>query len=100
MNELKPCPFCGKSDIRIWKSPDEYWQIQCNNDECCAQIYDNLTEEQAVLSWNTRASDGKVKLFEATLKLIAFPEMQNDYTPQQLAKHALRIEPLPPPPQS
>lgn len=38
----------------------------------------------------------RLRLLEATLNLIANPELQNDYTPQQLARHALRIEPLPP----
>ena len=36
----------------------------------------------------------RIRLLEAALKLIAFPELQSDYTPQQLARHALRIEPL------
>ena len=34
------------------------------------------------------------KLLEATMRLIAEPWRQNDYTPQQLARHVLRIEPL------
>ena len=38
----------------------------------------------------------RIRLLEATLKLIAYPERQDDYTPQQLARHALRIEPLRP----
>jgi hypothetical protein len=38
----------------------------------------------------------RIRLLEATLKLIAYPELQDNYTPQQLARHALRIEPLSP----
>jgi hypothetical protein len=37
----------------------------------------------------------RMRLLEATLKLIAYPELQNEYTAKQLARHALRIEPLP-----
>ena len=40
----------------------------------------------------------RIRLFEATLKLIANPELQDNYSPQQLARHALRIEPLSPHP--
>lgn len=35
------------------------------------------------------------ELLEAAMRLIAEPWRQSDYTPQQLARHVLRIEPLP-----
>ena len=38
----------------------------------------------------------EVERHEATLRLIAIPELQDKYTPQQLAKHTLRMEPLQP----
>jgi len=40
--------------------------------------------------------DGRIELLEAALRLIAEPERQSNYTPQQLARHTLRIEALTP----
>ena len=44
----------------------------------------------------SKAESEQFELYENTLKLIAVPKLQDKYTPQQLAKHALRMEALKP----
>lgn len=53
---IKPCPFCGGTDIHITEHPcgDGYWFIQCWNDECCAMLDDLDTPNDCVTLWNTR----------------------------------------------
>jgi len=67
MTELKPCPFCLNTDIRIDKhtkthnnsrlpfySPTgEIWSMCCYN--CGATFPNRYTKELLVEAWNTRA---------------------------------------------
>ena len=59
--ELKPCPFCGKSvdinnDDTIYpiNRGKTVWQCGCNNPDCCATV---LGEDRnnAIELWNKRA---------------------------------------------
>ena len=56
-------------------------------------LVDSFTN--AILSFS-KAESELFELYENTLKLIAVPKLQDKYTPQQLAKHALRMEALKP----
>ena len=53
---LKPCPFCGHSDVELWE-PDEdvgheYWSIHCPN---CDFNSDGYGEAEFVVEkWNRR----------------------------------------------
>ena len=49
MTELKPCPFCGSSDLHIYVMQDG---IRCNN--CGAKFTDC---EDWMERWNRRASE-------------------------------------------
>lgn len=58
MAELKPCPFCGCTDIRVMKEGEsitERHRAICFR--CSAQIYRG-TPKSAIEAWNRRASDG------------------------------------------
>lgn len=50
---------------------------------------------EGIPSNNDPVKPADYELLEATMRLIAEPWRQSDYTPQQLARHVLRIEPLP-----
>lgn len=55
---LKPCPFCGSSDVRKMVmesdySPDEYY---CYCDDCGAQTAIHKTEQEAIDSWENRVA--------------------------------------------
>ena len=56
---LKPCPFCGDSDVRNRDSGDATdcfpWQVSCR--ECDGQAGSGATEEEAARNWNARLSD-------------------------------------------
>jgi len=52
-HELKPCPFCGGTDLEFDGGSIHYWII-CNNKECGAGGSGADTEEGAVDKWNTR----------------------------------------------
>ena len=51
--ELKPCPFCGSKNIRLWGEKDKGtpW-VQCNN--CLASTGTYEKREQAIGAWNRR----------------------------------------------
>lgn len=67
--ELKPCPFCG-SEVQLYtsqdwdateQSADDGYVVGCDFTEggCGASGGHRLTEEAAIASWNTRASNQK-----------------------------------------
>ena len=76
--ELKPCPFCGCSDVSIVNFGDPHkrdWRVLCDNNECMCMvdfvktvktargIKDYFpTKEEAIEAWNRRADDGREKL--------------------------------------
>ncbi len=57
-NELKPCPFCGSVDTRVFNDPDEYgrdsYGVQCGSGSCSICGPQRSSEEEAVAAWNTR----------------------------------------------
>lgn len=74
MNELKPCPFCGKKVELIkeplWHGSHGYYGcydyvVKCRNPECRCQIYlgknntiyydDETAQRNAIEAWNRRA---------------------------------------------
>ena len=61
-NKLKPCPFCGKEDIRAKIVNHDGYDVGivfCIN--CGAQIRAFNSEAEAVKWWNRRADNGKDK---------------------------------------
>jgi GNAT superfamily N-acetyltransferase len=57
MEELKPCPFCGrKPDMR--HTLDGFSYVLCANDGCYARTDGCLNEEEATKVWNRRAEPG------------------------------------------
>lgn len=56
MNELKPCPFCGGTDIRIKRDLTcgfETFSVQCMVCDAPQNYHDS--ERGAIDAWNTRA---------------------------------------------
>ena len=53
--ELKPCPFCGSTNVQLRPTDSNYvyYHVQCNN--CMAQGGARIWEEDAVAAWNQRA---------------------------------------------
>ena len=64
MNELKPCPFCGKNDTEIGKIEECGCQTlyagRCR--DCGAEGEAGDTRKLAVVAWNTR-SDSELEEF-------------------------------------
>lgn len=61
---LKPCPFCGSSNVTLEDITDEQgelWMVQCNGcgiSVCCPGGEDgcaDATKEEAAAAWNRRA---------------------------------------------
>lgn len=66
MDELKPCPFCGKSNLRIVSEHIEraqgygYWSYSVCHEatirQDCTGSASGPSEEAAVAAWNRRAA--------------------------------------------
>lgn len=58
---LKPCPFCGSTDVHSYISNDaifiDGYKVGCY--ECGCETDDFPKEEQAIEAWNKRAGDAE-----------------------------------------
>lgn len=57
MDEMKPCPFCGRRG-RIKKYSDDRYRAVCSNHICPVESFDYHTEQEAKDWWNKRREDG------------------------------------------
>ena len=60
--ELKPCPFCGRSDtpVIIQDYVTDRWIVVCAsipNNGCGARTMPKLEPEYAIKAWNRRADE-------------------------------------------
>lgn len=54
MRELKPCPFCGSDDLKVWATSIPYQSfVECR--KCCCIGPDCVTTDEAIAAWNRRA---------------------------------------------
>jgi Lar family restriction alleviation protein len=52
MEKLKPCPFCGRTDLEIVKFHDRCYAIVC---KCgCESPHDSVSEAGVIRIWNRR----------------------------------------------
>lgn len=56
MKDLKPCPFCGSTNVEV--RPDEadevMFVVYCRHSACHIYVGFFDDEEQAVIAWNKR----------------------------------------------
>ena len=58
MNELKPCPFCGrKPELR--HDDDGFSYIVCANDNCYVRTDGHLNDNAAIKAWNRRVGENE-----------------------------------------
>ena len=57
MAELKPCPFCGDTQLTIINVYGEDYYVHCDTCTTCGPSGE--TEQEAIEAWNRRAEDGK-----------------------------------------
>ena len=64
MTELKPCPFCGGTKLRISRYFGlNCYDIKCDNEDCSMNVSTDFskTKKQAIEKWNTRAEASEEK---------------------------------------
>ncbi|MBR2208981.1 MAG: Lar family restriction alleviation protein [Synergistaceae bacterium] len=65
--KLKPCPFCGGSNVQVIEYKAGYGTVGCG--DCCFEFPDMDymdTTENAITKWNNRANEGLLrKLLQA-----------------------------------
>jgi Lar family restriction alleviation protein len=68
--ELKPCPFCSKSDVTTQLTEDpgyeSLWSVYCR--DCGAEGESSSTKSHAVKMWNTRPIEDKLRGELETMK--------------------------------
>lgn len=55
---IKPCPFCGGTDIHIVENGPDGFSITCK--DCNAWVdnmFEDMTKEQAIELWNRRVNE-------------------------------------------
>lgn len=58
--ELKPCPFCGSSDVVLQNLTDEDDNyVSCNS--CEVQQIATHTRDMAIKAWNRRVGDQRMQ---------------------------------------
>lgn len=55
MKKIKPCPFCGVTDIKSWTDDLNNQVIFCRY--CGATGPQGATKERAILRWNKRVEE-------------------------------------------
>lgn len=58
MDEMKPCPFCGRLG-RIKKYSDDRYRAVCENHLCPVESFDYHTAKEAQDWWNKRRDPGR-----------------------------------------
>lgn len=63
--ELKPCPFCGSSDIQHSNNKEPFWNhwVQCENCKASSDAGGGEGTQGAIARWNRRAlaSEGEAE---------------------------------------
>lgn len=96
------CMYCGFENGSHVNHQCVDAKVQCIIDRIIGDYHsewqraEEAESEITKLKSELEAVKEEHELWQATLRLIAVPELQDKYTPQQLAKHALRMEPLQP----
>lgn len=58
---LKPCPFCGSTDVQCTQDKYGYWGIECLARDCHAYLTNakwvNENKEMAIELWNRRVNE-------------------------------------------
>jgi Lar family restriction alleviation protein len=55
--ELKPCPFCGETQIETFRHSSMWgdsWHVECGAEKCGNGTCHHDTEAEAIAAWNTR----------------------------------------------
>ena len=84
MKELKPCPFCGGSNLEIASSPTNprLMYIRCKSDACPYGSWSNKVDRDT--GWNTRPiEDSLQKRVEELEKEKAELQKSANYCPEQ-----------------
>ena len=57
MNELKPCPFCGKTPVIYRGTFSEKYRVRCEKG-CGVETAPFGLKERAIEAWNRRVDNG------------------------------------------
>jgi len=67
MDELKPCPFCGWTDVGyIQTICDGWYLVECKNCQCEGALCETI--EEAITAWNFRAAEDALNAQLETIK--------------------------------
>ena len=61
MTELKPCPFCGSTDVHLIENDCGKSEVSITCKDCNVWVdhmFDAMTKEQAIELWNRRYLNG------------------------------------------
>lgn len=90
---LKPCPFCGKTNIKTGQDDELFFFVSCDDDDCnIVEAHSIISLERAIEDWNTRAIEDK--LLEACQAQIAAWDYDGDswnMGPEDSAAHSREV---------
>jgi Lar family restriction alleviation protein len=93
-SKLKPCPFCGSSDVGHQVIPDAKQFVMCNGCGACIDSIDAQTDDVCSL-WNRRSPDPEAQRLEAEVQrlreaLEKIDAMDSEYVIATEAPHIAR----------
>ncbi len=60
MTDLKPCPFCGNENVRVYVGLMEFHDGEVACDDCGGSCGNYPTRDDAIAAWNRRANEPAV----------------------------------------
>lgn len=72
MSDLKPCPMCGETQIKLidWPADNSIYEVFCLS--CKINTGAKFTKKEAILHWNTRAYEQRIAAFESFVDDLEF----------------------------
>lgn len=87
MNDLKPCPFCGATNVRVKCIAEFTYSVKCS--QCDAFGPDGPTKEYAIDHWNdcTARSSAPVETLRDVFAMAALSGLLAEGTTFRLTTH-------------
>ena len=82
MTELKPCPFCGSTDVHLVDNDPGKSEVSITCKDCNVWVdhmFDAMSREEAIALWNRRVHDPIEELRQNAPLPLTYEQMERYY---------------------